>query len=616
MSEKITEATWRDYLEAAAERATGAKAEMYRKITNGKSLDDEGLEKTFNGYLERLKAAYPYKSAKMADLEAIDMFDAERMRAYLDQFNAPNRTALSPTEYRKAAKAADILPLLQGVAKEGNDWYSMGSDDLKSTGAALGYNVREPQGYKEFLDAIGEQQINYDRAKLWEDYKKQSGDFNYAIDNLLYPSAMQELQNAVLTGEGSEDAVKKLAYMDKVANVATAGMPSVPVSKVAVPLANLTKSAWIKSPITTGMAQAVLQGVTEAGRQGLKENLSETGLKSDSAAPLVATTIGATAPGMIGTVRQLVSQSQGKAARDFGRGLMKSTRYGDPVAIERSSIEDLLNRYNNFTTKQEAGVRKLTEAFNSAREKLSKYNRVDQELSAEELAKKLQEISPTLASRPLDEVVGYVNRSKLPPEYKTLVAYPLDELSDLNMKPKVSRILEYLGSGYEGADGKVLVDKVLESYDNPVAALTMLDGASLKAAPSDVIRNNKEIATALNIPNNLFRSKNAAKKAEMLSKESLGTFQQLFPAKAAEAFNKKTGSYKFGEVIGQLLQNAGGRVEPTIKVNPFKIPDAVLDDKPLKDVDYKSQQWYKNLNVKSRKIIDAAFKKKEDEEEE
>ena len=611
MSEKITEATWRDYLEAAAVRATDSKAEQYRVLTNGKDLDDDAREKTYKAYLERLKTAYPYKSAKMADLEAIDMFDAERMRAYLDQFNAPNRTAPSPTEYRKAAKAADILPLLQGVAKEGNDWYGMQSDDLKEIGAKLGYNVRDPQGYKEFLDEISEQQINYDRAKLWEDYKTKSGDFNYALDNILYPSAMQELQNAVLTGEGSEDAVKKLAYMDKVANVATAGMPSVPVSKVASPLARLTKSAWLKSPITTGMTQAVLQGVTEAGRQGMKENLSETGIKFDKSAPFVATSLGATAPGMIGTVRQLVSQSQGKAARDFGRGLMKATRYGDPVAIERSGIEDLLNRYNNFTNNQETGIRIVTEAVNRAREKLSKYPRVN----AEEIAKEVQKSFPEFASRPLDKVVEFVNRGQMPQGYRTLVSYPLDELADLNMKPKVNRILKYLGSGYKGADGKVLVDKVLERYDKPVAAITMLDGASLKPAPSDVIRNNQKIENVLRVSNSKYRSKNVARGAEELSKESLDQFQKLFPAKAAEAYNKKTGSYKAGEVLGQLLQNAGGRVEPTIKVNPFKIPDAVLDDKPLKDVDYKDEQWYKNLSVKSRKIIDDAFKNKEEEEE-
>lgn len=571
------------------------------------SNDDE--EKYYQAYFKKLEKKYPWEFTddfynRFSKLENTSASNISNwlMGGESNTFNEK----YNPDNLAKKAELDKFMPLVAGVAKEGEDWLSQDGSALRDLAAQeYGYKRKD---FPQFLDKLREYQTQFDRAKLWNDYKKQSGDFNYTIDNLLYPSAMQELQNAILTGEGSEDAVKKLAYMDKVANVATAGMPSVPVSKVISPLARLTKSAWVKSPITAGIVQAALQGATEAGRQGLKENLSETGQEFDAAAPFVATGLGATAPGMIGTVRQLVSQSQGKAARDFGRGLMKATRYGDPVATERSSLEDLLNRYNNFTNEQETGVRQLTEAFNRAREKLSKYKRVGQELSAEELAKELQKISPELASRPLDEVVGYVNRGKLPPEYKTIIAYPLDELSDLNMKPKVNSILEYLGSGYEGADGKVLVDKVLESYDKPVAALTMLDGASLKTAPSDVLRNNQKIARAFKIPQNLFLSKKVPKNAEMLSKESLEQFQQLFPAKAAEAFNKKTGSYKFGEVIGQLLQNAGGRLEPTIKVNPFgaqKLPTA----------DYTDQPWYTSLEDSEngqvlRKLIEEALKSK------
>ena len=512
----------------------------------------------------------------------------------------------NPENLAKKAELEKFMPLVAGVAKEGEDWLSTDGSVLRDLAAQeYGYKRKD---FPQFLDKLREYQTQFDRAKLWDEYKKQSGDFNYALDNLLYPSAMQELQNAILTGEGSEDAVNNLAYMDKVSNLATAAMPSVPVSKVASPLARLTKASWIKSPMTSGAVQAALQGATEAGRQGMKENLSETGQEFDTTAPFVAAGMGATAPGMIGTLRQLVSQSQGKAARDFGRGLMKATRYGDPVAIERNGLEDLLNRYNNFTNEQEIGVRKLTEAFNNARERLSKHPRVGQELSAEELAKELQKVSPELASRPLDEVVGYVNRSKLPPEYKQLFAYPLDEMADINTAPKVKSILEYLGSGYEGADGKVLVDKVLNAYDSPVAALTMLDGASLKPATSDVIRNNQKIARAFKIPQELFRSKRAPKNAAMLGKESLEQFQQLFPAKAADAFNKKTGAYKSGEVIGQLLQNAGGRLEPTIKINPF-------GSKALPTADYTEQSWYKKLEDTEngqvlRKLIEEALKEK------
>lgn len=563
MSEKITEATWRDYLEAAAERATNAKAEMYRKITNGKTLDDEGLEKTFNGYLERLKTAYPYKSVKMADLEAIDMFDAERMRAYLDQFNAPNRTALSPTEYRKAAKAADILPLLQGVAKEGNDWYSMGNDDLKATGAALGYNVREPQGYKEFLDAIGEQQINYDRAKLAKEAKDNMT--AYTLRKLIVPTAMQEFENALATGgdyDGSTAA--KLGALDAAANSAMFLAPS----------ANI-----VKNPIVNGGVDALLQAAFEAGRQGGKQALSTTGQEFDIAPVVFAGSAGATKPAIVGTAQGAVSRIPGEGPAQFARGIAKAVKTGDPVYAERSALERAIAEYNANSPK--------TNLLN-------------------ELEPRLNDMAATVANNPpeVNEAIYRLYKSQGLESKATLFKSLMDnKLSD---KPVMYTDIVPLSTVEKGisvnsvpekakffgvspnADGTYDAAKILSQYDKKLDAYRTIDKGGKVEFGSDI-----------NLANDADRF--------VLNKDTRDTYRRLFPAKYTDE-SSETGASKAGRIAGELLAGFGSRVEPTFKTAGTKIG--------LPERTYKDEQWYKNLSVKSRKIIDDAFKKKEDEEEE
>ena len=380
-------------------------------------------------------------------------------------------------------------------------------DPNMNLAAEFGYSREE---FPEFLEKIRKYQTDYDRAKLWEEYKKKSGDFNYTLDNLLYPSAMQELQNAVLTGEGSEDTVDKLAKMDKAANLATAAMPSV---------------RFVKSPLTNGFLQALSQGLAEAGRQGLKTGLSTTGQEFNMGPVVGGTVAGSTAPGMIGSARQILSQFQGKGARDFSRGLQKVTRYGDPVNLERLNLEDLLNRYNKFSHEQNKAVGQLEEAFKNARPLISELRANYPNITAEEIT---QELLPLMNGIPESKALDMIKRAMLPEEYKQLAVYPLDEVTDLGINPKVERILNYLGHGYTDSEGKVLVDKVMNAYDQPVASITVLDGGHLKPASDAVINKNQKLAKLAGLDNILEVRRTVKPNSSYLSKEKLDQFQQLF----------------------------------------------------------------------------------------
>lgn len=563
MSGKITEATWRDYLEAAALRATDSKAEQYRVITNGKDLDDDAREKTYKAYLERLKKTYPYNSIKQSDLDAIDMFDANRMRTFLDQYNAPNRIAPSPTEFQKAAKAADILPLLQGVAKEGNDWYGMQNDDLKEIGAKLGYNVRTQEGYKEFLDAIGEQQINYDRAKLAKEAKDNMT--AYTLRKLIAPTAMQEFENAIATGgDYNGFTAAKLGALDAAANSAMFLAPS----------ANI-----VKNPIVNGGVDALLQAAFEAGRQGGKQALSTTGQEFDIAPVLFAGGAGATKPAIVGTAQGAVSRIPGEGPAQFARGIAKAVKTGDPVYAERSALERAIAEYNTNSPKTNL-LKELEPKLKDIAAMIAKNPPEVNESVYRMFKSQDQEFNATLFKALMDNKL-----SDKPVLYTDIV--PLSTVEKGISVNSVPEKAKFFGVS-PNADGTYDAAKILSQYDKKLDAYRTIDKGGKVEFGNDV---------------------NLAKNADrfVLTKDTRDTYRRLFPVKYTDEASE-TGASKVGRIAGDLLAGVGSRVEPTFKIAGTKVG--------LPERTYKDEQWYKNLSVKSRKIIDDAFKNKEEEEEE
>lgn len=93
-----------------------------------------------------------------------------------------------------------------------------------------------------------------------------------------------------------------------------------------------------------------------------------------------------------------------------------------------------------------------------------------------------------------------------------------------------------------------------------------------------------------------------------LTPENAQQYKALFPAKYAdEAQASKLRSA--GVAAGKILGDFGGRFEPTFKLNPLNVG-------PQNFPEYTKQDWYTRLGPKARAIIDEAFKKKLEEEEE
>lgn len=92
-----------------------------------------------------------------------------------------------------------------------------------------------------------------------------------------------------------------------------------------------------------------------------------------------------------------------------------------------------------------------------------------------------------------------------------------------------------------------------------------------------------------------------------LSPENKDLYRSLFPAKyadEAQASRLRTA----GLVLGRVAGDFGGKFEPTFKLNPLNVG-------PQNFPGYTRQDWYTRLGPKAQAIIDEAFKKKGEEEE-
>ena len=280
--------------------------------------------------LEQLKKKYPRESTSESDLGDLAETKGEVVEKWL--YNK----GPSPTEYKANVEASKFMPILQGVADEGDDWYSMGNERLKRFASGLGWKVNTPEDYQKFLDKVGEYQQAFDRGKLSEELRDIPG---YTLSSLFYPSVVEEIDNAVATGKGGETSdVVKLGILDALTNAGIFMGPSLGGLKF------LPKNQAAKFILEPGIS-AASQAAAEAARQGGKEALSETGQEFDFLPVATAASLGATVPGIVGSLQAAVSRIPGSGK--LGRGISMARRTGNPVDIETSRVLENIDDFNN-----------------------------------------------------------------------------------------------------------------------------------------------------------------------------------------------------------------------------------------------------------------------------
>lgn len=330
---EISQKDWLDAIEDAAMRAADARVEYNRAIGAMKNTDaEQAASLYFDDYVKRLKKLVPFDGVKGSDLDELYGFKGDSMMKWVDgNFNGP-----SPKETAKQVEASKFLPLLQGVAKQGDDWMSMGSDRLKGAAVELGYKPGTQEGFKKFLDKLGEYQQEYDRSKL---VKEMQADPAYIPTALFYPKLVEGIENAVATGSdlSKEDAVK-LGALDAGMNATIFMAPSATILK--------------SRPLLNGAIDAGIQGGAELIRQYGAQAIDPS-LTPDGTQAKIAAVAGATRPVLIGAAHGIAAQATGQPAQQFSRGVMKATRAGNPVWQERDNVFNLVNEYNKRMLKGE-----------------------------------------------------------------------------------------------------------------------------------------------------------------------------------------------------------------------------------------------------------------------
>lgn len=540
MARKWTERDWHNEKIRIARDA--AKAMMEKKDLTGYSkLKIEAIQKEYARTAKQmLDEKYPFDKLKDTERDAVSNLKGEDAAKFLGLTGGNDvfRNSYDPLLKKKMDDFAKLGPLVLGLADEGRDWYNMGATDLFAKGEELGYDTKSKKGKMDFLSDIGDVQQAHDRGKLLEEFNRESN----ILTEMYYPTMMEEMRKQISTGRGSTSDVVLSGLLDIGINRGMAYAPSVSgVGRLA------------KSPFIGAAAGSLLQGILEGGRQGAK-TLIDDELKADLNAPLLATTLGATRPGMIGTVSTVAQQIPTGSANRFAAGVSAATRRGSPSFMEReafdNTLESLIKKQNMFTPSRKTLTAKS--------EKLTPNN------LSEEQAKTILG-GETAATYTLPEIAYAKLSEKAIPQIKAL--YGEEKAADL-LKEVIKK------------------DEILKKYDD---------------LPNLLINRSKyDASKKLNVGKELVNG-------ELREDDVLTKLEQAFPAKMAEAYGNDEW-YKRGVMAGQILGDIGGRIEPVLKFNPFG-PLSGGQFNITGGTDYKETPWYKSLSKKQQEAFDDAYEK-------
>lgn len=540
MARKWTERDWHNEKIRIARDA--AKAMMEKKDLTGYSkLKIDAIQKEYASTAKKmLDEKYPFDKLKDTERDAVSNFKGEDAAKFLGLTGGNDvfRNSYDPLLKKKMDDFAKLGPLVLGLAEEGRDWYNMGATDLFAKGEELGYDTKSKKGKMDFLSDISDVQMAHDRGKLLEEFNRKSN----ILTEMYYPTMMEEMRKQISTGRGSTSDVVLSGLLDMGINGGMAYAPS--VSGIGR-LANM--------PIRGAAAGSLLQGVLEGGRQGVKTIIDDE-LEADLNAPLLATTLGATRPGMIGTVSTVAQQIPTSSANRFAAGVSAATRGGSPSYMEREAFDNTLE---SFLKKQNLySPNRKTLAAKS--EKLTPDN-----LSEEQVKTILG--GETAATYTLPEIAYAKLSEKAIPQIKALYG-----------EEKANEILKEV----------IKKDEILKKYDDLSNLL--------------INRSKYDASKKLNVGKELVNG-------ELREDDVLTNLEKAFPAKMAEAYGNDKW-YKAGVTAGKILGEIGGRVEPVFKFNPFG-PLSGGQFNIIGGTDYKETPWYKSMSKKQQEAFDDAYEK-------
>ena len=320
--EDWNESDWEDYVEEKAEKIAAQRIKQNRKYGYvPKPGDQEAYAKE---YKRRMLKAYPFDKFNDQVYSAFENMGDETGMKWLDGWKD-----LDPLAVHERIKFKQHLPLLKGIAEDGEDWYSMGNQKLKDIGGEMGYKTGTQEGFAKFMKNLEKYQLQYDRAKLMKEMDEIPGS---TLTKIAYPTLSRAIENAVAEGgDLTPGQAVGLGILDAGINAGQFLAPSLNALKA--------------RPVLNAALDAGLQGGLEAGRQGLGYAVADVD-PDFVQAPITALTAGLTRPAMFGTTQGLMGGLTGPNWMSFRRGMMGSTRVGNPVLAERAALEKSIDEFN------------------------------------------------------------------------------------------------------------------------------------------------------------------------------------------------------------------------------------------------------------------------------
>lgn len=523
---------------------------MEKKNFEGKSqtFKDAVKNELIKEGVKKFNEDFEFDKLKDTEKDVIDKWKPEEADKYF--FGGGNeafKNAHNPLVKKKMDDFAKLGPLVLGLADNGLDWYSMGQEDLFDAGKKLGYDTSSKKGKMDFLNDIADVQKAHDRGKMLEEFNRG----NNILSELFYPTLMEEARRQITTGQGTQEQLDNAKKLDIAANFLIGAAPVIGEGSRVLQGTKLAGMA----PIIGGAVGAGAQGGLEAGRQRIKEEIDPE-LEANYAAALLASTIGATRPGMVGTASTIAQQIPGKPMARFSRGISSATRRGNPTNAEREEFETAMELFNNFRQGKVKPVKGNTET----------------------------ETIPLSSAKSIEDIAASQN-AILIDNYGVPVR--LNQIADAQLASKVPEKLEALYGKQRASEilGSLDAQQVLKDYD-------AISKMWVKRNPNNFLEKVVPQAEVVN--------------GKYMSADYLKNLEKAFPSKVSEAYGNDAW-YKAGLGVGALFGGVGGSIEPALKANPLGPISGGRAN--IIDNDYKEAAWYKKLSKKQQEAFDDAYEK-------
>lgn len=527
---------------------------------------------------------------------------------------------LGKPEYSPRVQAEQkTFDKFQDLVKDGK-WYNMPKKELDWWMADLGYDPNNQESRKQFLDVLGQHDINYNRGKIVQETmsgKDQTSMFPDKLPNspailqhlafAAYPAMTKEANRQALTGDFNEGNMRRAGIADVLAGGTMAVAPSFKA---------------LSGPIASGL--------TAAGAETARQVIQPT--DASVADVLLAGTTAGTVPGAGMYLQSLMSKGAStgarQVARSFGRGLRGAD---DPLMAEKNALKALLKDARKQSEKARdvamttdgnpmGSVASIADLDNAARwgEAERKLNAlgIETEGAGHDLYRAVEE-----ARREVSEAKNVLREAILAKPASRRKADIVDYKADINLKDTMLGEAQKKLDNAQAAWDQYNKERTITGYmDEPfvedvigMSPDRIVGGPAIAYIPAQ--KNGVE--QALKIYERPMTFAGANENAGSITGKSVKAYQGMrdrYRAEFPEMYQEqlmnagKAKMSKGAQYLGRILGGTAGRIEPTTGSLSTALTGGSIGDKVTK---FQETDWFKNLPKEKKNAIEKALKGEE-----